>query len=38
MDSVMEEMKRQGRYWSDPADLESYGKFDDSESPSCSTN
>ena len=31
MDDVMEEMKRQGAVLVDPADLESYGKFDDSE-------
>jgi amidase len=31
MDSVMEEMKRQGAVLVDPADLESHGKFDDSE-------
>ena len=31
MDNVMEEMKRQGAVLVDPADLESYGKFDDSE-------
>ena len=31
MDEVMEEMKRQGVVLVDPADLESYGKFDDSE-------
>jgi len=31
MNSVMEEMKRQGAVLVDPADLESYGKFDDSE-------
>jgi amidase len=31
MSSVMEEMKRQGAVLVDPADLESHGKFDDSE-------
>jgi amidase len=31
MTSVMEEMKRQGAVLVDPADLESYGKFDDTE-------
>src|SRR6202022_1843181 len=31
MDSVMQEMKRQGAVLVDPADLESHGKFDDSE-------
>jgi amidase len=31
MDSVMDEMKRQGAVLVDPADLESHGKFDDSE-------
>jgi amidase len=31
MASVMEEMKRQGAVLVDPADLESHGKFDDSE-------
>jgi amidase len=31
MASVMEEMKRQGAELVDPADLESHGKFDDSE-------
>jgi amidase len=31
MSSVMEEMKRQGAILVDPADLESHGKFDDSE-------
>jgi amidase len=31
MDDVMAEMKRQGAALVDPADLESYGKFDDSE-------
>ena len=31
MSSVMEEMKRQGAVLVDPADLETYGKFDDSE-------
>jgi amidase len=31
MNSVMEEMKRQGAILVDPADLESHGKFDDSE-------
>src|SRR6266404_1492586 len=31
MDDVMAEMKRQGAVLVDPADLESYGKFDDSE-------
>lgn len=31
MDSVMEEMKRQGAVLIDPADLDSYGKFDDTE-------
>jgi amidase len=31
MGSVMEEMKRQGAVLVDPADLESHGKFDDSE-------
>jgi amidase len=31
MDSVMEEMKRQGAVLVDPADLESHGKFDNSE-------
>jgi amidase len=31
MNSVMEEMKRQGAVLVDPADLESHGKFDDSE-------
>ena len=32
MNSVMEEMKRQGAVLVDPADLESHGKFDDTES------
>jgi len=31
MDGVMAEMKRQGAVLVDPADLESYGKFDDTE-------
>jgi amidase len=31
MNTVMEEMKRQGAVLVDPADLESHGKFDDSE-------
>jgi amidase len=31
MKSVMEEMKRQGAVLVDPADLESFGKFDDTE-------
>jgi amidase len=31
MNSLLEEMKRQGAVLVDPADLESYGKFDDSE-------
>jgi amidase len=31
MDDLMAEMKRQGAVLVDPADLESYGKFDDSE-------
>jgi amidase len=31
MNSVMEEMKRQGAVLVDPADLESHGKFDDTE-------
>ncbi len=31
MSNVMEEMKRQGAVLVDPADLESHGKFDDSE-------
>ena len=31
MDNVMEEMKRQGAVLVDPADLDSHGKFDDSE-------
>ena len=31
MNSVMDEMKRQGAVLVDPADLESHGKFDDSE-------
>jgi len=31
MDDVMEVMKRQGAVLVDPADLDSYGKFDDSE-------
>ena len=31
MNGVMEEMKRQGAVLVDPADLESHGKFDDSE-------
>jgi amidase len=31
MSSVMEEMRRQGAVLVDPADLESHGKFDDSE-------
>jgi amidase len=31
MNSVLEEMKRQGAVLVDPADLESHGKFDDSE-------
>jgi amidase len=31
MDNVLEEMKRQGAVLIDPADLESHGKFDDSE-------
>ena len=31
MNNIMEEMKRQGAVLIDPADLESHGKFDDSE-------
>src|SRR4029077_11140488 len=31
MNRVMDEMKRQGAVLVDPADLETYGKFDDSE-------
>jgi amidase len=31
MDNILEEMKRQGAVLIDPADLESHGKFDDSE-------
>ncbi len=31
MNNVMEEMKRQGAVLVDPADLESFGKFDDTE-------
>ena len=38
MDGVMEEMKRQGAVLVDPADLETHGKFDDSEFRCCSTN